>query len=208
MAFELLGGQEPPFEKRAQKESVAHDRQMSTAAPAREMIEPMAFDPRPHAVDSIMEVVPALAPRRIVVRQERIRTQLGVGRPAQVAEVALFEIGMKREGDASRALDCLRRLVGAAQMARPDLADRLPREAASEADGLCETAIGERRLGDLDDAIAIARGFTVADEEDAHGAQRSEGDGGGASGRATRGLLVNRGGEGREQPREIFRLDE
>ena len=45
-------------------------------------------------------------------------------------------------------------------------------------------------------------------EEDAHGAQRSEGDGGGASGRATRGLLVNRGGEGREQPREIFRLDE
>ena len=37
--------------------------------------------------------------------------------------------------------------------------------------GLVEAAIRERNVGELDDAIAVAGGLAVADQEDGHGAQ-------------------------------------
>jgi hypothetical protein len=90
------------------------------------------------------------------------------GDPALVhAEAPLAERGAHANVEPEPGRERLGRLQGSAQVARPQLADRLGRERLGERQRLLAARGGERRVAvPLDQAVAIPVGIAVADEVD------------------------------------------
>jgi hypothetical protein len=113
-----------------------------------------------------VEHLPGLAVRRRVVEGEEVEAELGVGRAADVAEVALLEQGIVADRQAGGLREPLRGLGGAGQVACQDRADARGREAAGQALGLRDAAGREGVVGPLDGARGVTERLAVADQED------------------------------------------
>src|SRR5439155_1151664 len=125
----------------------------------------------PGAVDPRVEDLPRLAVRRSVARREHVEAEVGIGRPAEIAEVPFPEQRIELHGRAGDLPQMLGGHRGAGEIAGEDPGDALALETAGQALGLGDATGRERDAWKLHDAPGVAGCLAVTDQEDQHTAE-------------------------------------
>ena len=128
------------------------------------------LDQYPRFVHARLEALPALPARRLVVRGKEIETELGVGRPAEIAEVPLLEQGVVADGRSGGLPHRLGRHGRAREIAREDPTDALAGQAPGQTPRLIDALWRKGDLGLLDHPLRVSSRLAVPDQIDRHAA--------------------------------------
>ena len=127
---------EMPREDGVADQAVRHDRQV-----ARRRACPRQHD-RPRCVHAGVERAPGLASRRLVSGGEDVGRQLGVGRAADIAVVALGQVRVDLEHGAGRGLQRDRGLARPCEIAGPDCTMPSPASRRASCAACCAPGAG------------------------------------------------------------------